>query len=128
MTTVNGLPVHVLLVHFIVVLAPLTPVLAILCAVWPAAGQRLVWLIATNSRSVIWAAANTTRTLRRSPRSSRRLTSGSGIVANGVPVIWWVSTAERLASTIGLSRERVADTMKAAVTAKRNVRASSSRA
>lgn len=34
-----------LFVHFIVVLAPLTAVLAILCAVWPAARQRLVWLV-----------------------------------------------------------------------------------
>ena len=31
-TTVNGLPSHVLLVHFIVVLAPVTALLAILCA------------------------------------------------------------------------------------------------
>ncbi len=45
MSTVNGLPVHALLVHFVVVLAPLTAVLAILCAVWPAARQRLVWLV-----------------------------------------------------------------------------------
>jgi ABC-type branched-subunit amino acid transport system permease subunit len=45
MTTVNGLPSHVLFVHFIVVLAPLTALLAILCAVWPAARRRLVWLV-----------------------------------------------------------------------------------
>ena len=45
MSTFNGLPVHALFVHFIVVLAPLTAVLAILCAVWPAARQRLVWLV-----------------------------------------------------------------------------------
>jgi ABC-type branched-subunit amino acid transport system permease subunit len=45
MTTVNGLPAHVLLVHFIVVLAPLTAVLAIICAAWPAARRRLVWLV-----------------------------------------------------------------------------------
>lgn len=45
MTTLNGLPVHVLLVHFIVILAPLTAVLAVLCAVWPAARQRLVWFV-----------------------------------------------------------------------------------
>ncbi len=44
MSTLNGLPAHPLLVHFIVVLAPLTAVLAILCALWPAARQRLVWL------------------------------------------------------------------------------------
>ncbi len=45
MSLINGLPAHVLLVHLIVVLAPLTAVLAILCAVWPAARRRLVWLV-----------------------------------------------------------------------------------
>lgn len=43
MSTVNGLPAHVLLVHFLVVLAPLTAVLAVLCALWPAARRRLAW-------------------------------------------------------------------------------------
>ena len=45
MSTFNGLPFHALLVHFIVALAPLTGLLAILCALWPAARQRLVWLV-----------------------------------------------------------------------------------
>lgn len=45
MTTIAGLPAHALLVHFIVILAPFTAILAILCAVWPAARQRLVWLV-----------------------------------------------------------------------------------
>lgn len=45
MTVINGLPAHVLLVHFLVVLAPLTAVLEIICAVWPAARRRLVWLV-----------------------------------------------------------------------------------
>lgn len=44
MSTFNGLPAHPMLVHFIVVLAPLTAVLLVLCAVWPAARERLVWL------------------------------------------------------------------------------------
>jgi Predicted membrane protein (DUF2231) len=44
-STFNGLPAHALLVHFIVVLAPLTAILAILCAVWPTARERLVWLV-----------------------------------------------------------------------------------
>ncbi|MFF2113554.1 DUF2231 domain-containing protein [Rhodococcus koreensis] len=44
MSTVSGLPAHVLLVHFIVVLAPLTAILVIVCGVWPAARRRLVWL------------------------------------------------------------------------------------
>jgi uncharacterized membrane protein YoaK (UPF0700 family) len=45
MTVINGLPAHVLLVHFLVVLAPLTAVLEIICGVWPAARRRLVWLV-----------------------------------------------------------------------------------
>ena len=44
MTVVHGLPAHVLLVHFVVVLAPLTAVLEIVCALWPAARRQLVWL------------------------------------------------------------------------------------
>jgi uncharacterized membrane protein len=45
LTTIAGLPAHVLLVHAVVVLAPLTALLEILCAVWPAARGRLVWLV-----------------------------------------------------------------------------------
>jgi uncharacterized membrane protein len=45
MTTIAGLPAHALLVHFIVILAPLTAALAILCSVWPAARQRLTSLV-----------------------------------------------------------------------------------
>lgn len=45
MTTIAGLPAHALLVHAIVVLAPLTAFLGILCAFWPAARQRFVWLV-----------------------------------------------------------------------------------
>ncbi|MEG8182797.1 hypothetical protein GZH49_30485 [Nocardia terpenica] len=43
MTTLGGLPAHILLVHVIVVLAPVTSVLAIAAAVWPAARRHLVW-------------------------------------------------------------------------------------
>ncbi len=45
MSTFNGLPAHILLNHFVVVLGPLTAVLAILCALWPAARRRLIWLV-----------------------------------------------------------------------------------
>ncbi|MCW2593303.1 MAG: rane protein [Mycobacterium sp.] len=45
MTTISGIPAHALLVHAIVVLAPLTALLEILCALWPAARRRLVWLV-----------------------------------------------------------------------------------
>lgn len=45
MDTISGIPAHALLVHGIVVLAPLTALLEILCAFWPAARRRLVWLV-----------------------------------------------------------------------------------
>lgn len=45
MNVVNGLPAHVLLVHFIVVLVPFTALLEIACALWPAARRgQLMWL------------------------------------------------------------------------------------
>ncbi len=45
MNVINGLPAHALLVHFVVVLVPLTALLEMVCALWPA-GRRghLVWL------------------------------------------------------------------------------------
>ena len=46
MTTINGIPAHALLIHAIVVLAPLVALLEILCA---RSGRRpvdgLVWLV-----------------------------------------------------------------------------------
>ncbi|MEV0028470.1 DUF2231 domain-containing protein [Nocardia sp. NPDC050793] len=46
MSTVNGLPAHVLLVHGVVVLVPLTALLLVLSALAPAVRRRLVWLVA----------------------------------------------------------------------------------
>lgn len=44
MSTVDGLPAHILLNHLVVVLGPLAAILAIVCAMWSAARQRLIWL------------------------------------------------------------------------------------
>ena len=45
MTVINGLPAHALLVHLVVVLVPLTALLAIVCGLWPAARRgQLLWL------------------------------------------------------------------------------------
>ncbi|MGQ4388665.1 DUF2231 domain-containing protein [Streptomyces sp. SAS_270] len=41
MSLVNGLPVHVLLVHFVVVLVPLTALALVVGAIWPGAAQRM---------------------------------------------------------------------------------------
>ncbi len=45
LTTISGLPAHALLVHAMVVVAPLTALLEILCALWLAARRHLVWLV-----------------------------------------------------------------------------------
>lgn len=45
MSTFDGLPAHILLNHFVIVLTPLVAILAIICALWPAARRRLVWLV-----------------------------------------------------------------------------------
>ena len=41
---INGLPLHALVVHFVVVLLPLAVLGAILTAVWPAVRRRFGWL------------------------------------------------------------------------------------
>ncbi len=40
-TVINGLPAHVLFVHVVVVLVPLTALALVLCAAWPVLGRRL---------------------------------------------------------------------------------------
>jgi hypothetical protein len=49
MSTINGLPAHVLLVHAIVVLIPLSAILLLLTAWWPAARRRFSVLAAVIS-------------------------------------------------------------------------------
>jgi hypothetical protein len=43
-TTINGLPAHILLVHVVVILLPLTSGLAILGSIWPAAQRKFTFL------------------------------------------------------------------------------------
>jgi len=45
LSTVNGLPAHILLNHVVVVLGPLAAILAALCVIWPAARRRLIWQV-----------------------------------------------------------------------------------
>jgi uncharacterized membrane protein len=42
---INGLPLHALLVHFVVVLLPLAVLGSVVIAVWPAGRQRYGWLV-----------------------------------------------------------------------------------
>lgn len=43
MSPVRGLPAHVLLVHFMVVLAPVAAILVAVWGVWPSARRQLIW-------------------------------------------------------------------------------------
>jgi hypothetical protein len=45
MSTVQGLPAHILLVHFIVVLVPATALLAVVSALWPTVRRHVIWLV-----------------------------------------------------------------------------------
>jgi hypothetical protein len=46
MTTIDGIPAHALLVHVVVVVIPLSAVLLVVIALWPAARRRLAGLTA----------------------------------------------------------------------------------
>ncbi|MFI9565923.1 DUF2231 domain-containing protein [Streptomyces rishiriensis] len=41
LTVVNGLPAHVLIVHFVIVLVPLSALAVVVCAIWPGAARRM---------------------------------------------------------------------------------------
>ncbi|MES4900821.1 MULTISPECIES: DUF2231 domain-containing protein [unclassified Streptomyces] len=41
LTVINGLPAHVLVVHFVIVLVPLTALAVVVGAIWPSAARRM---------------------------------------------------------------------------------------
>lgn len=41
LTVVNGLPAHVLIVHFVIVLVPLSALAVVVGAIWPGAARRM---------------------------------------------------------------------------------------
>jgi len=102
MTTVNGLPAHVLLVHAIVVLLPLSALLLVLTAFWPAARARLAGANALLSIIVVALTPVTTGAgewlERRVPQTALLQTHtdlGDGAVFYALPiaamavVVWW---------------------------------------
>jgi hypothetical protein len=58
---INGLPAHVLLVHLVVVLLPLTAVAAVAVSVWPAAQRKLTFLVPLGALVGLAAVPLTTR-------------------------------------------------------------------
>ncbi|MFC7277690.1 DUF2231 domain-containing protein [Paractinoplanes rhizophilus] len=102
MNTVNGLPAHVLLVHGVVVLLPLSAFLLVVTALWPAARRRLAGPNAILSILVVLLVPLTTSAgewlERRVPDSSLVRTHaelGDSAIFYAVPIaalaliIWW---------------------------------------
>jgi hypothetical protein len=111
MTTVNGLPAHILLVHAIVVLLPLAALLLVLTAVWPAARRRLAGPNALLSLLVVVLVPVTTSAgewLEHRVPPSRLLHDhtelGDTAIYYAIPiavlalVVWWRDREERTAS------------------------------
>jgi hypothetical protein len=102
MTTVNGLPAHILLVHAIVVLLPLSALLLVLSALWPAARAKLagpnailavlvVLLVPITTDAGEWLERRVTRT----PLVSTHTELGDTAIWVAIPVavlallVWW---------------------------------------
>ncbi|HTJ35574.1 MAG TPA: DUF2231 domain-containing protein [Dactylosporangium sp.] len=111
MTTFNGLPAHVLLVHGVVVLLPLSALLLVLTAVWPAARRRLAGPNAVLAGLVVLLVPLATDAgewlERRVPRSDLVRTHaelGDSAIFYAVPiallalVVWWRGREARAVS------------------------------
>jgi hypothetical protein len=111
MTTVNGLPAHVLLVHAIVVLLPLAALLLVLTAFWPAARARLAAPNAILSVLVVVLVPLTTSAgewlEQRVPQNTllqKHTELGDSAVFYAIPiavlalVVWWRDRESRAAS------------------------------
>lgn len=102
MTTVNGLPAHILLVHAIVVLLPLSALLLVLSALWPAARAKLAGPNAILSVLVVILVPITTdagewleRRIARTPSVRTHTELGDTAIWVAIPVavlallVWW---------------------------------------
>jgi len=86
---IDGLPLHALVVHFVVVMLPLSVLGAVVIAVWPAARRRFGWLVvaaAGVSALAVPIAANSGKELaNRIPRDE--------LIARheelGESLVWW---------------------------------------
>jgi len=111
MSTVNGLPAHILLVHAIVVLLPLAALLLVLTAFWPAARGRLAAPNAILSVLVVVLVPLTTSAgewlERRVPESAllhRHTELGDSAIFYAIPIavlaliVWWRDRESRAQS------------------------------
>ncbi|GAA1043329.1 hypothetical protein FSY75_23530 [Streptomyces sp. TR1341] len=108
MTLINGLPAHVLLVHVVVVLVPLTALALVAAAIWPRAARRLgVLLPALGLVSLVSVPLTTSagewleRHVDSDPLVRRHTELGDGLLpwALGLfvlaVVVWWAGRGSR---------------------------------
>ena len=113
MNTVNGLPAHVLLVHAVVVLLPLSALLLVLTALSPAIRRRLAGPNAILSVLVVLLVPLTTSAgewlENRVPQSAtlhQHTELGDSAIFYALPiaalavVVWWLERKSRLTSTV----------------------------
>ncbi|MGW3600807.1 DUF2231 domain-containing protein [Streptomyces sp. NPDC005167] len=104
MSLINGLPAHVLLVHAVVVLVPLSALALVICALWPQAARRLglaLPLLALVTLATVPLATQAGEWLERhvdsDPLVRRHAELGDGMLpwALGLFVlaagVWWIS-------------------------------------
>jgi hypothetical protein len=104
MNLINGLPAHVLLVHAVVVLVPLSALTLVICALWPQAARRLglaLPLLALVTLATVPLATQAGEWLERhvdsDPLVRRHAELGDGMLpwALGLFVlaagVWWIS-------------------------------------
>ncbi|MCH5644757.1 MULTISPECIES: DUF2231 domain-containing protein [unclassified Gordonia (in: high G+C Gram-positive bacteria)] len=110
MDTINGLPVHPLLVHVVVVLVPLTALMAIAVVVWPAARPRLGILVPLMALATLIAIPLTTsagealeKKIPHSDAVEHHAELGETMIywmgpLFALTVIWWALHNERIAA------------------------------
>lgn len=107
----NGLPTHILLAHFVVVLVPLSALALVVCALWPEATRRLgpvLPLLALVSLAFVPFTTHAGEWLKRrvgaSAQTNRHVELGDGMlpwtiaVAVMALVVWWVTPRETAAA------------------------------
>ncbi len=68
----NGLPIHILLIHFVVIVVPLAGLCTVLAAAWPAARRRLGIVTALIALAALIAVPIGTDTPTNQPSTARR--------------------------------------------------------
>ncbi|OIK25130.1 DUF2231 domain-containing protein [Streptomyces malaysiense] len=120
MTLINGLPAHILLVHVVVVLVPLTALALVAAAVWPRAAHRLGVLLPVLGLVSLVSVPLTTnagewleRHVDDDPLVRKHTELGDGLLpwALGLfvlaVVVWWAGRDLRRAASTAEGTERV---------------------